>query len=83
MHRKDRGNRTLETALGMLARYAATEGDLETKDLCATGDVPGELSDDARRTEKLRRDREKLYALVEYVKADGDRKAFIARYFGL
>ena len=83
MHRKDRGNRTLETALGMLARWGATEGDLETKDLAATGALPAQLADDARLAEKLRRDREKLYALVQYVKEEGDRKAFIARYFGL
>jgi len=83
MHRKDRGNRTLETALGMLERYGATEGGLETKDLSATGDLPEHLADDARLAKKLRRDREKLYALVQYVKTDGDRKAFIAEYFGL
>jgi ATP-dependent DNA helicase RecQ len=83
MHRKDRGNRTIETALGMLARYGAVEGDLERKDLRVTGELPNELADDARLAEKLRRDREKLYALVRYVKADGDRKAFIAEYFGL
>lgn len=28
-------------------------------------------------------DRQKLYALVEYVREEGDRKAFIARYFGV
>jgi len=28
-------------------------------------------------------DRQKLYALVEYVREEGDRKTFIARYFGV
>jgi len=32
---------------------------------------------------KLLRDQKKLYALVQYVKQEGDRKAFIHEYFGL
>jgi ATP-dependent DNA helicase RecQ len=83
LHDKHRSDRRLETALKMLERYGATEGALETQDLAVVAALPAPLADPRRLDEKLANDRQKLYALVEYVREDGDRKAFIARYFGV
>ena len=45
--------------------------------------LPDALFDQQRLDEKLKRDRQKLYTMVEYANWEGDRKAFIHRYFGL
>jgi ATP-dependent DNA helicase RecQ len=45
--------------------------------------LPASLRDQSRLDEKLRRDQQKLYSLVQYAKHKGDRKAFIHDYFGL
>ena len=83
IHNKDRANFTLETALSMLHRYGATEGEFETKDLRVVDELPEPLMDRDRLEQKRRREQERLYALVMYTKEEGDRKAFIHKYFGL
>jgi len=73
----------LETALGMLDRYAVTEGDIESKNIRLISDLPQELHSTEYREKKLKREQEKLYQMVLYTKDQTCRKAFIHRYFGL
>ena len=46
-------------------------------------ELPSMLQDEGRLEEKLRRDQQKLYALVQLIRHEGDRKAFIHEYFGI
>lgn len=80
---KSRTDYRLETALGMLDRYGVVEGGLENGTLRITGDLPEQLTDPDYLEDKIKREQKKLYTLVQYVKATGDRKAFIHDYFGL
>ncbi len=83
LHFKNKHDYRLETALGMLDRYGVTEGDLEEKNLIVSGDLPEQLTDENYLNDKLKREQKKLYALVQYVKTESCRKAFIHEYFGL
>ena len=83
LHFKNRHDFRLETVLSMLDRYGAIEGSLSPLRIDAVHQLPEALRDQDRLDEKLRRDQQKLYTLVEYVKCEGDRKAFIHDYFGL
>jgi ATP-dependent DNA helicase RecQ len=75
-------DRRLETALSMLQRYGVIEDETDLSRVEILGDLPSTLTDEEARRAKLIRDQQKLYALVEYVKAE-DRKGFIDRYFGM
>jgi len=83
LHHRDKHDHRLETALAMLDRYGVIEGSLSPLEIQVIGDLPEPLRDQSRLDEKLRRDQQKLYTLVQYVKCEGDRKAFIHNYFGL
>ncbi len=83
IHHKSRHDFRLETALSMLDRYGVIEGSLMPLDVQVTGELPAAMQDQEQLDAKLRRDQEKLYALVQYVNHEGDRKAFIHEYFGL
>lgn len=83
LHHKQKHDHRLQTALGMLDRHGVIEGALEPLDVEVVTELPPELRDAERLEEKLRRDQQKLYSLVEYVKCEGDRMAFIHDYFGL
>jgi len=83
LHHRHKHDRRLETALAMLDRYGVIEGSLEPLDLQVVSELPASLRDQERLDAKLLRDQKKLYTLVEYVKCEGDRKAFIHEYFGL
>jgi ATP-dependent DNA helicase RecQ len=80
---KNKSDFRLETALGMLDRYGAIEGNLESKNLTIIFDLPQELSSQENRDQKLKMEQEKLYQIVLYTKEENCRKAFIHRYFGL
>jgi len=73
----------LETALGILDRYAVTDGSIESKNLQIISDLPAELQEQTHLDMKLKNEQQKLYQLVQYVKEKKCRKAFIHRYFGL
>lgn len=73
----------LETAIAMLDRNGVVADSFPPDCFEVVGDLPDRLTDEARLAEKLMRDQKKLYALVEYVNFEGDRKAFIHEYFGL
>lgn len=83
LHHKQRHDRRLESALLMLDRHEAFEGSLNPLRIDHVGKLPEKLADSELAEEKLRRDQMKLLALVQYVKHDGDRKAYIHDYFGL
>ena len=83
LHFKNRRDYRLETVLAMLDRYAVVEGDIERKNLAVAGPLPTNLSDQEYLDDKLKREQQKLYALVQYAKTEDDRKAFIHHYFGL
>jgi len=82
IHRPKHDHR-LETVLSMLDRYGVVAGTWRPWNLDVTGDLPPQLCDQEALAEKLLRDQQKLYTLVQYVKHDGDRKQFIHDYFGL
>jgi ATP-dependent DNA helicase RecQ len=73
----------LETALAILDRHQIVRDNQPPGCFEVTADLPARLTDAAYLAEKLQRDQRKLYALVEYVNYEGDRKAFIHDYFGL
>ena len=81
LHGRNKHDRRLETALGMLERHGVFSGDLQEPDVAH--ELPPRLTDSEALAAKKRRDQEKLYALVEYVRCESNRKAFIHNYFGL
>ena len=83
LHVGDKHDRRLETALSMLDRYGVIDGDVESGLIELTGTLPLELLNRERLADKLRRDQQKLYALVQLIRLQGDRKRFIHAYFGL
>ena len=70
-------------ALAILDRWGVIEGSLDPLQIEWSGSLPAPLADQDHLDIKLQRDQQKLYALVQYIKTDDDRKAFIHRYFGL
>ncbi len=83
LHAKQKHDRRLETTLGMLERYAVIEGTWEPMQLTVVDDLADALRDQNRLAEKLRRDQQKLLALVQFARHEGDRKKFIYEYFGV
>jgi ATP-dependent DNA helicase RecQ len=82
LHHKDKHDHRLETALSMLDRFGVIDG-FDVEQIDVVGDLPDALRDQQRLDEKLNRDQRKLYALVQYVNHEGDRKEYIHRYFGV
>ena len=89
LHAKQgRHDRRLDTALAMLERYGTLAADSDWRtddhpDLRVAAHLAPELLDEGRLAEKLKRDQQKLYALVQYVNHGGDRQAFLNGYFGV
>jgi ATP-dependent DNA helicase RecQ len=84
LHARQKHDHRLETVLGMLDRYEVIAGawDDESLQLEVQSALPGELLDQTHLATKLRRDQEKLLALVRVIRHDGDRMDFIREYFG-
>ena len=80
---RGRHDHRLETALAMMDRLGVVGASHPPDCFQVTAPLPARLVDQRALSDKLQRDREKLYALVEYVRESGDRKEFIRRYFGL
>ena len=76
-HKRDR---RLETVLAMLQRYGVIRDEIDLSDVKIEGPLPISLADALQRAAKLLRDQKKLYALVEYSRAE-DPRAFIHSYF--
>ena len=84
LHAKQKHDHRLETVLGMLDRHGVIEGtwDDEQMQIEVLSSLPDELLDQQRLALKLRRDQEKLLALVRLIRHAGDRMDFIREYFG-
>ena len=67
----------------MLIRWDVFAGTVEPLQLERLSDFPGEKLDSDFIDSKLKRDQEKLLAIVQYAKHEGDRKEFLNSYFGL
>ena len=80
---RQRHDRRVETALAMLQRHGVIEDEINLDSVAVLAPLPEELADEDLRAAKLMRDQKKLYALVQYVQAEDDRKRFIHEYFGL
>ncbi len=80
---KNRRDFRLETALGMLDRYGVTEGDIESRNLQLTGELPEQLTDEDYLQRKKENEQQKLYKIMMYTKTEDCRKAFIHDYFGI
>ncbi|MCA9060912.1 MAG: ATP-dependent DNA helicase RecQ, partial [Planctomycetaceae bacterium] len=80
---RQRHDRRVETVLAMFQRYGVIDDENDLSAVKVLAPIPTSLTDDAARSEKLLRDQKKLYALVQYVQADSDRKQFINDYFGI
>ncbi len=81
LHAKQKHDRRLETALGMLDRFGAIEGSLNPLNIRRVGELPGELRDAQALAAKLLLGQKKLLALVEFANTQEDRKEFLNDYF--
>lgn len=81
LHAKQKHDRRLETALGMLDRYGVIRGRLHPLTIEGVEDLPDALRDSQAMQEKLERDQKKLLALVQFVRTEDDRKQFLFDYF--
>jgi len=83
LHHKQKHDRRLETTLAMLDRWGVIEGALAPLTVRVISQLPDRLRDPERLSEKLRRDQQKLFTMLQYAKHEGNRKAFIHDYFGI
>ena len=83
LHARQKHDRRLETALGMLDRYGVIEGSVANAKVKVTKPLPIDITDQKLAEQKLRADQEKLYQLVQYANHEGDLKNFIHQYFGI
>ena len=83
LHFRNRHDFRLETVLQLFDRYGGLKGNLNPLHIEQLQPMPTALTNPEKRQDKLLRDQKKLHTLLEYVKYDGDRKAFIHDYFGL
>lgn len=83
--RQARHDRRLESVLLMLERYGTisrrTERAGDRRHIRLLGELPPALADDEGRAAKLLRDQQKLLAMVEYARCEGDRRQFLKNYF--
>lgn len=80
---RNRHDRRLETTLSMLERWGTIEMAFNPLKIKVVDELPAEVVDSERLSAKLQNDQQKLMALVNYIKHDGDRKKFINEYFGV
>ncbi len=83
LHARDKHDHRLETALAMLDRHNVIRNVNDLSQVEVIADLPPALQDQETLGQKLRSGQEKLLALVEYVRHEGDRKAFLHDYFGI
>lgn len=81
LHAKQKHDRRLETALGMLERYGVIDGALDPLRLESVGDLPAPLLDRQRLDAKRIADQRRLLSLVEFCRHAGDRQQFLSDYF--
>ncbi|MFK7735561.1 MAG: ATP-dependent DNA helicase RecQ [Pirellulaceae bacterium] len=81
LHAKQKHDRRLETALGMLDRYNVFEGGLHPLRIEAVNPLPESLKDTETLAQKLESDQRKLLSLVQFVRTEEDRRQFLYDYF--
>ena len=81
LHAKQKHDRRLETALGMLDRYGVIEGSLHPLAISKVHELPALLTDAKSMAEKLDRDQRKLLSLVQFARTEDDRRQFLYDYF--
>ncbi len=81
LHARQKHDRRLETALGMLERYGVIQGSLSPLRIDRMHPLVDELCDAERMAEKLLRDQRKLLSLVQFARTEGDRREFLKQYF--
>ncbi|TWU45663.1 ATP-dependent DNA helicase RecQ [Novipirellula aureliae] len=81
LQRLSRHDHRLATAMAILDRLDVVAGPQPPECFEVTGALPNQLKSDEVLSEKKRRDQQRLYAMVQFAAASGDRKAFLARYF--
>lgn len=81
LHAKQKHDRRLETALGMLERYGVIEGSLTPLRVDRVGPLPPELRDSSALSAKLQSDQRKLLSLVQFCRTPMDRQEFLGEYF--
>ena len=82
MSDRDKNDFRVETVLSMLDRYGVTEGTLEQRNLVLVKELPNQLSDATRLSDKLMDDNKKLLSVVNYFKTETCRRIYISEYFG-
>ena len=83
INKKQKRDHRLDTTLAMMERWAVIDIEWEPLRMTVNSELPPSLSDRDLLAQKLQRDQQKLYALVQCVRHEGDRKEFIHEYFGL
>ena len=83
LHHKQKHDRRLETSLAMMHRWGVITGTTEPMQLAVESELPERLVDQTSSEEKLRRDQQKLYMMLQYAKHEDNLKHFIHDYFGL
>ena len=83
LHARDKHDHRLETALAMMDRHSVLESVQDLSSVKVLTELPAALQDQETLGRKLRAGQEKLLALVEYVREEGDRIEFLHRYFGI
>ena len=83
LHHKQKHDRRLESSLAMMHRWGVITGTTQPMQLAVESELPERLIDQSSSEEKLRRDQQKLYMMLQYAKYEGNLKNFVHDYFGL
>jgi len=81
LQRLSRHDHRLATAMAILDRLDVVAGPQPPECFEVTGPLPSRLKSDEVLSEKKRRDQQRLYAMVQFAAASGDRKTFLTQYF--
>ncbi|TWU33292.1 RecQ family ATP-dependent DNA helicase [Novipirellula artificiosorum] len=81
LQRLSRHDHRLATAIAMLDRTGVVAGPQPPRCFDVLTELPPQFKSDETLEEKKRRDQTRLYAMVQLAAEQGDRKAFLTRYF--
>ncbi|MDH5716933.1 MAG: RecQ family ATP-dependent DNA helicase [Spirochaetia bacterium] len=78
---KNKGDQRLQTVLNLFERYNVTKGDTEKHSLTIINDLPKELQLQKHFKQKKKNSLNRLYQMLQYVKAKECRRKFVYKYF--
>ena len=81
MQRRSKHDHRLSTAFSMLDRHGVVAGPQPPDCYRVIKALPPRFQDEEILSDKKRRDQQRLYAMVQFAAEQGDRKAFLNRYF--